>query len=534
MSTTSKLLGLAVAGAIVGGCQELAVTNPNDPNREQATGQPAAVEALISSAFSTWWFVVHDDEPGWGLSSMADEFNGGFLDFGLHHSSQEPRQAWINTSTFTYNNMTETPWYNLHSVVSNVNDALVAMDRGVLPAEAARARAVAKFMQGVSHGYLALYFDSAFVATELVDLDTITVPQLHPYPVVMDTALSELQQAIAIAQANTFTVPGPPGWFRTPVSSTDLVRLAHSFIARFLISEPRDRAGRDTVDWTLVLSHAEQGIQTDFRPEGEPGVFENGFTFRAARQRTTTPSDFARPDMWLLGPSDSADSFIRWVNQAVENRNTFRDTIQLRARDRRIHGSAGPGSRGAYFGYHRASVWDPSRGTYIWSNYAYYRLGTGTTWQTGPQLAMTAAEMNFIRAEALIRLGRAAEAVPLINNTRVANGQLPPVTDSGPPDVPGCVPRKYMPGPTQGACGSLWDALRYEKRIEMAGVDPTVAYFDARGWQTLTENTFVHLPVPGRELEVLQRPLYTYGGGLAWSAPAPDPERCPVALPRCP
>ena len=138
--------------------------------------------------------------------------------------------------------------------------------------------------------------------------------------------------------------------------------------------------------------------------------------------------------------------------------------------------------------------------------------------------------MNLLKAEALIRLDRASEAVPLINLTRVANGQLPPVTVDGPPDEAGCVPRKLS-----GACGSLWDALRYEKRIEGLGIDGVTAYLDARGWQTLPENTVIHLPIPGRELGVLQRPIYSYGGpGGQGSAPAPDPERCPVALARCP
>ncbi len=215
----------------------------------------------------------------------------------------------------------------------------------------------------------------------------------------------------------------------------------------------------------------------------------------------------------------------------MQNRVRF----QLRTKDRRIHGPLGPAdTTGKYFRYHSADVWNPSRGTYIQSSYAFFRLGRGTTWQVGPQLAMTVTEMDMIRAEALIRLNRASEAVPLINKTRVANGQLPPVTIDGPPDEAGCVPRRYMPGPNQGQCGSLWEALRYEKRIEMAGVDPTVAYFDARGWQTLVQNTYIQFPVPGRELETLQRPVYTYGGGLAGSAPAPDPERCPVVLPRCP
>ena len=137
--------------------------------------------------------------------------------------------------------------------------------------------------------------------------------------------------------------------------------------------------------------------------------------------------------------------------------------------------------------------------------------------------------MDLLKAEGLIRLGRAAEALPLINKTRVANGQLPPVTTSGPPDEAGCVPRKL-----NGACGSLWDALRYEKGIEGLGVSGITAFMDARGWQTLVEATPIQLPIPGAELAVLKQPLYTFGGGGEGSAPVPTPEACPVVLPRCP
>jgi len=91
------------------------------------------------------------------------------------------------------------------------------------------------------------------------------------------------------------------------------------------------------------------------------------------------------------------------------------------------------------------------------------------------------------------------------------------------------VPRKL-----NGQCGSLWDALRYEKRIEGVGVSGVIGYFDARGWQALPLNTMVHLPVPGRELATLRRDLYTFGGGGAGSSPEPTPEVCPVALARCP
>jgi hypothetical protein len=103
------------------------------------------------------------------------------------------------------------------------------------------------------------------------------------------------------------------------------------------------------------------------------------------------------------------------------------------------------------------------------------------------------------------------------------------VTVDGPPDVAGCVPRKL-----NGDCGSLWDALRYEKGIEGLGVSGVIAYFDARGWQTLPQGTLLHMPMPGAELATLQLPNYTFGGAGVGSAPAPNPEACPVVLGRCP
>ena len=45
--------------------------------------------------------------------------------------------------------------------------------------------------------------------------------------------------------------------------------------------------------------------------------------------------------------------------------------------------------------------------------------------------------MDMLKAEALVRLNRATEAIPLINKTRIANGQLPAIDINGPPDVAG-------------------------------------------------------------------------------------------------
>ena len=125
---------------------------------------------------------------------------------------------------------------------------------------------------------------------------------------------------------------------------------------------------------------------------------------------------------------------------------------------------------------------------------------------------MTVTEMEFLKAEALIRLNRAAEALPYINASRAVGG-LPPATVNG---VSGgsCVPRK-----ADGTCGDLWDVLQYEKRIMTYAVEATIPFSDARGWGKLQKGSMMHLPVPGRELQTLGLPGYSFGGTLAGSVP---------------
>ncbi|HET7187012.1 MAG TPA: hypothetical protein VFI52_02600 [Gemmatimonadaceae bacterium] len=529
MQRRTYWVGAAVLlGAIA--CQDLAVTNPNEPDRERATKQPVSAESFVSSSFRSWWPVAgHDDYPSWAFSTMANEITSGFADFGQLELSAEPRSAWNNSPVNARNQVSEGPWYGLYRTISSVNDALIAIDSGLVVVDAqrtSRTRAVGKFMQGISHEYLAFYFDSAVVTDEKLALDTITKPNFVGYKDVSKAAVAQLDSAIAIANRGPdFTLP-VDSWLFQAMTRAQFVRLANSFAAKALAQTPRTRAERAAVDWAEVIRRVDAGIQTDFAPVAQPDILWDDWKRLVARVRTGPPSDFGRPSYWVLGPADSTQGFVNWVNTPLANRVAF----QIRTKDRRIQSAAGPASAGTYVGYNASNIFAVSRGTYRFSWYYYKRNGTGTTWQSGAQPAVTVTEMNLLKAEALIRLNRASEAVPLINLSRVAQGQLPPVTVDGPPDEAGCVPRKLS-----GACGSLWDALRYEKRIEGLGVDGVTAFLDARGWQTLPENTVIQLPIPGRELGVLQRPLYSYGGpGGQGSAPAPDPEKCPVALGRCP
>ena len=520
---------LGFAALIMTGCQELDVTNPNAPDRERATQQPTSAESFVATSFRTWWPVAgHDDYPAWALSTSAREITSGFADFGQLEVSAEPRSAWNNSPVNARNQVNQDPWYGLYRTNSSVTDALIAIDSGLVIVDAtrtARTKAVGKFMQGLSHGMLGMYFDKAFIVDEKLVLDTITTPQFKPYNEVVAAAIAMLDSAITTAGTSSFTLP-VDSWLFQAMSRDEFVRLANSYAARFLAYAPRTRAERAAVNWNEVLKRIDAGITADFAPVAQVDILWDDWKRLVARVRTGPPSDFGRPSYWMLGPADSANGFVNWMNTPLTNRTAF----QIRTKDRRIQGAGGPATPGKYFGYNASNIFQAARGTWRFSHYYYLRNGTSTTWQTGPQIAITVAEMDLLKAEALIRLNRAAEAVALINKTRVANGQLPPVTIAGPPDEPGCVPRKLS-----GACGSLWDALRYEKGIEMIGVDATVRFFDSRGWQLLPEFAFTQMPVPGRELATLRLENYTFGGpGGASSAPAPDPERCPVALARCP
>ena len=137
-------------------------------------------------------------------------------------------------------------------------------------------------------------------------------------------------------------------------------------------------------------------------------------------------------------------------------------------------------------------------------------------------------EMDLIKAEALIRTGNVAAAVALINKTRVGNGGLTalPATmtptsliPGSPPGVagPACVPRSFR-DPKQ--CGTIMDALLWEKRLENSGIESTTNWADWRRFGMLRNGSMISMPIHSRELITLKLPYYTYGGTSAGSVGA--------------
>ena len=493
-----KTAVLAALAVVFAGCVELDTENLNAPDASRALSEPGDVEALIGSAFLTFFDLTQGYTPAMALSTAADEATASWGNFGMQDISSEPRTAFPNTTAYGYSSVLRDPWYDLYLVISAANDGLNAIEDGLEFGENGedntRAEAFAKFMQGLAHGWLALMFDQAFIFTEDDDLDT-TEFELVPYNEVMDAAIAMLDEAASIAQANDFELPS--NWIGgQDYSSADLARIAKSYSARYLASVARTPADRAAVNWQDVIARIDAGVTEDFGPVLDDNDWQEGYKDRLPR------FDWTRADYKAVGPADVSGNYQAWLDTPVADRQPF----DMMSPDRRITGAT-PKSSGTDFTYRETQNHRADRGTYHFSRYYHTRYQSIRNTQMGFDPILSRTEMDLLKAEGLIRTNRAADAVALINKTRTTRGELPAVTVNGPPAGADCVPKTAA-----GACGSLMDALMYEKRIETFGQAGGLPFFDARGWGILVTGTPLHFPIPARELETLGMPTYSFGG----------------------
>jgi len=118
----------------------------------------------------------------------------------------------------------------------------------------------------------------------------------------------------------------------------------------------------------------------------------------------------------------------------------------------------------------------------------------------GDTPVVLAAESDLIWAEAELRKpgGSAATAAMHINKTRQGRGNLP------------------------ASAGTLAD-LQYEQDVELAGSNGFAPFFNQRRIDNLEPGTPHEMPIPAKELGVLQKPLYTWGGFCATCQPNSSP-----------
>ncbi|MDH3224043.1 MAG: hypothetical protein OEO23_10045 [Gemmatimonadota bacterium] len=516
MINMKSLKTVAVAAVLCMGaaCVDLDVTNPNEPERSRALANAGDVESLISGQFRTYWNLAQgsgdgDGAPGAAMDALAEAESSNSANDGTQDQGDLPPKAIPNEVGYRWGTWVRNPWLLQNRGLAAIREGLLAIQELDLQIqEGERLQAFAKFMQGLYHGAIALQYDQGFVIDETVaDVGALS---LLPYDQVMDAALGYLTQARSIAESSTFTLPD--GWLGPGThSSDDLVRLTHSYQARFLAQVARDPAERAAVNWTQVLGHVSDGITEDFGVEldGPGGIWGSPYKGRSS------PNSSAH--LAFLGPADQSGAYITWENTDFRDRQPFEiDTDDQRVTDGTPQG---PGTLAVWRPFF---INQPERGTYYLSNYSlnwYFDIGD-TGFGFAPEVSVQ--EMNFLAAEAHIRLGSAAAALPIINDSRAAAG-LPAASVDG---VAGarCVPRAIGPlrkasGLTEGECGDLMTALIWEKRMAVFALTAGSIYYDARGFGVLRTGKAIHVPIPMEDLQLLGIPMYSFGGGGTGSAP---------------
>jgi hypothetical protein len=558
MKLMHKLLPVVALGFAVSACDDtLAVQNLVSPDVDRVFATPASIEATIASGFQA----CHN-----GHSVNAD-LNAQLLVLALESYSQlnnffmGPRGG-IPRSPVTNVRGTNGDHFAAYSRFSRAGrlavNAVNALDKLTAPptsgtlgttAQNIRARSFAFFNVACNQGFLALMYDSAGVVTPGMASDV--VPPLSDHSLVMANALALLDSAEAIALTTTNGAAGgfplPDTWLSltgsTHATRDGFIRIIHSFRARFRAGVARTPTERAAVNWNAVLADATTGIQSDFLPNtGGSTGWNVGFI---GNQMHVEPG-WSQMSLMYFGMADQAggcyDAQIA-LPRDQRNPDCLINTLDQRwpaGATRALQRTASPNPTNANSRPYieNRSVQDAPGDPWGWSQYSYFRykyirLTSGTQ---GPWPEFMVPEVNLLAAEAYLRRtnGQPSGATPadvqsaaaLIDASRVGRGGLTPLTgvmlNATVQQVPGgasCVPRvPQAPAFNTNACGTLWEALKYEKRMETAYSGFGQWFVDSRGWGDLVDKSPLEYPVPFQELDALQKGYYGLGGGGTSSA----------------
>jgi hypothetical protein len=510
---------------LVAGCRpDLSIGNVNAPDIERVYGSASSIEQAIGSQFQA----CHNSRSSvWNqMAQLAlDGFTAGV-------GVELPRTAIVNLDgTGTYND------YAGFGTNGRIAANLVtALDRlvargGTLGSNAQnqRGRAFGFFAIGCDLGWLAAVFDSAAIVTPGISTDS--VPALSGAADVMRAALAMLDSAIAVASDPAASTSGgfplPAAWVNgNPLNAADFIRLVRSFRARFQAGVARTPTERASVNWAAVIDDARNGVTADV-------MVNAGGSTNWINGRSSGVGGNSLPPLYY-GMADVSRAYDAWLALPPSQRGPFLIVTPDRrwpqgatlAAQQASGASAGSSFSATPYFFNRG---DPTgfAPTWLATSYVFRRLQyVATTASAGPVPIVTKAELDLLAAEGYLRAGNVGEAARLIDVTRVGRGQLPAlsgaVTTATQP-VPGgenCVPR--VPAPptfTSTTCGTIWEAMKWEKRMETAVASYGGWFTDSRGWDDLVEGTALEFPVPFRELASRQKGVYSYGGPLGSSAP---------------
>jgi hypothetical protein len=511
----------------------LAVQNENNPDAGRALARPSDVEALIGSSFNTVWGAMNgqNDNVDNQMRVFSFENSSSLANFGFGTRIGLPRAPIDNSKG---NPVLVGNFWDFAQDAKGARSAALGLaqlnKQGFTLGNSAqdiRARAFAYFVMGFGNANMALVYDSGAVVNEFNGND-IPYPPLLGHDSLMKLALAQLDSAQVYAGKMTTSLVATwiPG---NALSGSQFTQLIRSYKARFRAEVARTPTERAAVDWAKVRDDALAGITADLSIDLDPSKgwnyvwYVQHFLFDAWTQQSPLyagMADSVRPandpagpgyDAYLATPINSRSAFLI---KSADQRFPPGDTRAAQQAASTVGTVQTPSRSNLYF-RNRTSP-DPPGLPFTVSQYDWFRMqALYAANRIGKFPMLQKTEIDLLAAEAYYRLGDLASAAAKINITRQAKGNLPalPLTMTATDPVPGggaCVPRVPDPATnfTSAKCGTLFEALKWEKRMELAFMQYGAWYFDSRGWGDLAAGTALEWPVPYQEMDTRSEKLY--------------------------
>jgi len=446
---------------------DLGVDNLENPNDDILTSDPVALAATADGVVRNLFMTAHSYVgPAAAFATMADVTSCSWGNFGMRDLSSEPRVAFNNSPAYG-NNVTNSYFNSLYSVLSDANTLALAVANGTEFDDPDKIMTIAKFAQATAVAQLALVFDQVWLSDETGAVVGPGLEGASDYATSMTFALGKLDEAIAIASANGITfgeaiIPGGAG--------ANAVKYMNSLGARWLVGNVRNSTQKAGIDWGRVLNYTQNGITEDFE------IYMDDVTWYDLIPKTyLVYPGWARVDMRVINMMDP-NTPDYWENGVTFQAESTSDDARL-ASD---------------YGYLSSNNFRPERGEYHYSSYRYSRYDDYITYWTMNVVEFSKSENDMYMAEAMAHSGNVSGAADVINaGTRVTRGTLAPVAAD---------------------LQAVKDAIHYERMVEFAYTAPFLGFCEMRKEDLLQAGTLLHFPVPGKALEAIPADYYTLGG----------------------
>lgn len=521
--------GLALAGLTACVGDRLQVNNLNNPDVARAFATPQGVEGVIAGLGAQLFNPQRASESvNTQAKILAGENFATVNNFGMAPRSIIPQGPIDNSIGNNVQTGNLANFNSFQRVARSANNAIRALNTivdggGTLgsPAQNARAKSFAFLILGQALGYASFAYDSASIVTPTIPSDS--VPGLSHYSAVNAAAVAMLDSALAVANSANATNGGngwplPTNWINGTTPTRDqYIRIVRSYRARIRAGGARTPAERAALPWNLIIDDAMNGITADFNVIVNSSL---GWTAGYDTQQMYVEGGWHQAPIWYTGMADTSGSYDAWLATP----RTSREGAIIRTPDRRWP----PGDTRAQQVADASSIVLPA-GRYLrnrppaddvvgtewgFSMYDHRRYGaTRVAGNIGPYTEISATETSMLAAEGYIRTNQIALAIPLINASRTRNGlaPIPAGTSATQPigTMPNCVPRvPQAPNFTSTSCGTVLEAMKYEKRMETQFTGYMIWFTDSRGWGDLPQGTPLDWPVPYQELQSRRAPIY--------------------------